>query len=62
MNYSVRLREILYLGVHRKCLQVWLEVVLKDELKVNQAQKVGRIISGYQSLLQNGANFLFTEK
>ena len=62
MRYSIKLGEIFYLRVHilwfiESALKtVWFEVVLKEELKVNQAQKVSEIIPGYQNLLQNGAN------
>lgn len=41
-----------YLGVLESALEaVWSEVVPKEKLKVNQAQKVGEIIPGYQNVL-----------
>ena len=35
---------------------VWFEVGPKEKLKVNQSQKVGEIIPGYQNLLQPTEN------
>ena len=62
MRDSITLGGYFYLGAHilgfiESALKaVWFEVVPKEKLKVNQSQKVGEIIPGYQNLLQNGAN------
>ena len=62
MRDSITLGGYFYLGAHILGLiesalkAVWFEVGPKEKLKVNQSQKVGEIIPGYQNLLQNGAN------
>ena len=62
MRYSITLGgsfiwRLIFRGFIESTLEaVWSEVVPKEKMKVNQAQKVGEIIPGYQNVLHNGAN------